>query len=598
MKRPGFASLEWLAVASLLIGLLLAMFQPTFASYPEAGDFAWPAILFRFSLFAPLCFITLGLLLFPLKIARWLFRWRVIRGFLWAVAILLTLVVLFYLEEDWRGKHAWDKCRHEWEAKGEKFDFASFIPPPVPDDQNFALAPIVASCYSRYLDKNGHRLSPENANVVNRLDMEIIRNVWDTDATLGNWRQSKRTNLNAWQHYYRAPSETEYPAATNIFPTTASPQTPAADVLRALSIYDAPLAELRQAVSQYPESRFPLNYENPSAKLILPHLTTFEYCGPVLELRAVAELAGHQNEKALADIKLLLHLSDSIHNEPDYDSQDSRLELLDCVLQPIWEGAVAHQWSDAQLGELDQCLGRFEVLADYPFAARSERAANLATIEFMRCHRSRALNCIFEGGPVQGHDHYHEPPGDFEIPFMSRLLFWLVPSGWFYYGEVTTSRLYQALLPDVKGTGTGIFSAAAHRAEAVKENEDQHPSPYNAAAHLVCFAFGWAAERFVQTQSSTDLARVACALERYRLAHNEYPENLDALTPQFIAAIPLDVINGQPLHYRRSADGNFVLYSVGWNEKDDGGTPVVNEGGYDDFRDFRKGDWVWQYPKS
>jgi hypothetical protein len=112
---------------------------------------------------------------------------------------------------------------------------------------------------------------------------------------------------------------------------------------------------------------------------------------------------------------------------------------------------------------------------------------------------------------------------------------------------------------------------------------------------MICPAFGFVAEKFVQTQSSIDLARVACALERYRLAHNEYPEKLDALAPEFIAAIPSDVINGQPLHYRRTADGNFVLYSVGWNEKDDGGTPGMTEHG---FNDFRQGDWVWQYPKS
>ena len=64
---------------------------------------------------------------------------------------------------------------------------------------------------------------------------------------------------------------------------------------------------------------------------------------------------------------------------------------------------------------------------------------------------------------------------------------------------------------------------------------------------------------------------MAIALERYRLAHGEYPESLDVLAPQFMAKLPHDIINGQPLHYRRTSDGQFVLYSVGWNETDDGG---------------------------
>ena len=75
------------------------------------------------------------------------------------------------------------------------------------------------------------------------------------------------------------------------------------------------------------------------------------------------------------------------------------------------------------------------------------------------------------------------------------------------------------------------------------------------------------------------MARVAIALERYRLAHGEYPESLDALAPQLLKQLPHDIINGQPLHYRRTADGQFVLYSVGWNETDDGGVVGLTKGG-------------------
>ena len=102
-----------------------------------------------------------------------------------------------------------------------------------------------------------------------------------------------------------------------------------------------------------------------------------------------------------------------------------------------------------------------------------------------------------------------------------------------------------------------------------------------------------AAKRFAVNQVRVDLARVACALERYRLAHGSYPETLDALAPQFIAKVPHDIINGQPLHYRREANGQFILYSVGWNETDDGGQVVLTSGG---SVDQKNGDWVWQYP--
>ena len=104
-----------------------------------------------------------------------------------------------------------------------------------------------------------------------------------------------------------------------------------------------------------------------------------------------------------------------------------------------------------------------------------------------------------------------------------------------------------------------------------------------------------AVKKFACGQASVDLARTAIALERCRLAHGECPESLDALAPQFIAKLPHDVINGQPLHYRRTSDGQFVLYSVGWNETDDGGVVGLTKNG---SLDTGTGDWVWRYPQK
>jgi hypothetical protein len=98
--------------------------------------------------------------------------------------------------------------------------------------------------------------------------------------------------------------------------------------------------------------------------------------------------------------------------------------------------------------------------------------------------------------------------------------------------------------------------------------------------------------RLVHAHANVDLARTAIALERYHLANGSYPDSLDSLAPKYIPAVPHDVILGKPLHYHRDGQG-FVLYSIGWNEKDDNGTL----GFYDDKSkgiDISKGDWVWR----
>ena len=66
------------------------------------------------------------------------------------------------------------------------------------------------------------------------------------------------------------------------------------------------------------------------------------------------------------------------------------------------------------------------------------------------------------------------------------------------------------------------------------------------------------------------LARLALATTEYRLKHGKYPDTLEALAPQHLAAIPRDPFDGQPLRLKR--DGKDVLlYSIGRDLKDDGG---------------------------
>src|ERR1035437_822934 len=144
--------------------------------------------------------IILGLIRF----VRWLLCRRNFKRLVFGTACLATFIALFYAEEDWRGWHAWQKFKREWEAKGERFDPASVIPPTVPEDQNFAMTPIVASSYLYILDKNGHRINPPNTNVVNRLNMTTVHNdEWPTNGN-GNWQKSTVSDLKVWQQYYRA----------------------------------------------------------------------------------------------------------------------------------------------------------------------------------------------------------------------------------------------------------------------------------------------------------------------------------------------------------------------------------------------------------
>jgi hypothetical protein len=60
------------------------------------------------------------------------------------------------------------------------------------------------------------------------------------------------------------------------------------------------------------------------------------------------------------------------------------------------------------------------------------------------------------------------------------------------------------------------------------------------------------------------------AVERYRLKHGRWPDNLACLVPDYLPAVPTDPYDAQPLRYARLDDG-VVVYSVGLDAEDDGG---------------------------
>ena len=171
-----------------------------------------------------------------------------------------------------------------------------------------------------------------------------------------------------------------------------------------------------------------------------------------------------------------------------------------------------------------------------------------------------------------------------------------MPASFFYQNELTIARMHQEYFLPMADSENEMVSP--NKVKDLDRKSDQYLNhnywPYKIFAKMLMPAFVSSLKKFTHGQSEADLARVAIALERYRLAHGNFP---DALAPQFIGKIPHDVIDGQPLHYRLEANGNFILYSVGWNETDDGGVIVFKKGSTPEV-DINQGDWIWRYPQK
>lgn len=485
-----------------------------------------------------------------------LFSWKTLRIGLIVIAALVTLLVTFVTEENWRARRDWEKYKAEQEAKGERFDMDSFIPKLPPPDQNFAMTPFLTPLQDyKMVDGSPQWNDPKALVRMKAVSLEGSDDYRTESPSPGDWRREQFCDLAKWQSYYRD--------NTN-FPSGPSPQTPAVDVLFALRKFDPIFSEL-QTASERPYAVFPFYRD---LQLNTVRFTECKRLVRLISLRATAELEANQSAEALKDVKVCLTLSKLLQHEPLLISQLVRISIIEVSIQPIWEGLARHRWTDEQLQELQKALAEIQPLDDYPFVMRGERAFGNGVMEQYRA----------------GH-----LPGNISFGLLGKF----VGKAVLYHNQVALNRL-------MEGFGLPTVDVAEHRVFPERCDGNVISSiiskrnPYNTLAWMSVAAYLKVPVRFARVQTSVDLVTVATALERYRLAHGEYPESLSPLSPTF-GKLPNDVIGGQPLKYRRTQDGQFILYSIGWDGIDDGGKVAAKPSGATDLQE-EKGDWVWQYP--
>ena len=536
---------------------------------------------------------------------RWLLRtifcWRTARRVLLTTATLATLLAVFYAVENWRGHHAWDQTKRDLEAQGERLDLAAFIPPPIPDEQNFAMAPVWAG-----LNKEGFKTG-----LSQDYDGNHWFHLWPNSVQhghgqpwLGDMQRGKRTDLAAWQKYYRGyyaatlpllPSGAEpakiYEPGYDAFPIPPDAGIPAEDVLLALGRFDHALAGLREAARR-PLARFPIHYDDGSQAL-LPHLGLLKMAGDVLSLRVVAELELSRSDAAFEDVKLGFRLMEAIEAEPLLISHLVRRSICKLVLLAIWEGTAQHRWTDAQLAGFERELQKLDFLAEFDATRTDERIFSLIFLSEMPAIRS-GQKPPFSG--LRAEDTFSTFIGMTEAKWLRDSKFWawtfrLAPSGLFERNKIACVTAFQRL-----GSPRHDDFVAIEDWRRRCETFLTETSEPTLGSFLGAPLARWQPEisrMFFEAEAQVRLARIACGLERCRLAEGGYPPQLEDLSPRFLATVPRDVIDGGAFKYRRTDDGRFVLYSLGWNGQDDGGETGHTK---HPWLDPKAGDWVWKYP--
>ncbi len=511
---------------------------------------------------------------------------RISRRFVYAAVTLITLVGLVHAVENFRGKRAWERYRKSAEGRGVKLDFSSHLPPPIPDAENGANAPFIQGWFLNPSAEDTNRW-PKGFQLADSL-VAVKRR------TKGPGSQDDRflPDLTAWEEAFALIDSAGKSKREKIERTShGAPLKPeeqaraARAILDELSVYEPVLTEL-SAASRRPRIRYPVNYhvEDPFM-ILLPHLARTKTVVQELKLQVSAELAAGLTNRAFESVKLMLWLAESMKDEGFLISQLVRIAELQTASKAIWEGLVQHTWNEAQLKEFQEAMLAVNLADALSRSLDTERAAGAAFIQ-NAIRKNSMWESLSASTAYGGLPPASNPAG--------KIMSWLTPRGWLYFEMLNHAALTDHLKEKGWDVDKKLFFPAALDANEVyvkRQLEGGLSSiwQHRVFARLLVPAWTKAAQRLSRAQSTANQTGLACALERYFLRHKAYPEKLSDLMPEFIAAIPNEVVSEKAMTYVRTADG-YILYSSGWDGVDDGGAFLSA----DKKTDAEKGDWVWR----
>lgn len=507
-----------------------------------------------------------ALLVTPILCTVW-FRLRALRRFRfgklpwpdfkrlygWSALSFLSLWIFLYSIELFRGKWAYSNLKKEIEGKGLSLDFASIVPPPVSDEDNFCATPLLASLVD-FPEESTWLLGSSRANPSKHLDQAMAVDLPRMQpGKEAQWTFAKPFDLEHQRYLMSLEPER--------FPDLNETNSAAVEIIRALQGFSPQLDELRTAMER-PKARWNLRYEKRwfAAFDVGPRDSTLAGLVNVLSVQSFAHLAMKNSAGAEADTLLSLRLADTLKGEPLVFSFTLRQDLIRQTLNSIWEGLATRRWSAESLRRLQVRLGEISLLED------AQTQALRTGIEWMtfwpEMDRSLSLRNLF-----RNYRQIHERDRD---PIFWLGLSWTFhPSGWTYQNMVHAYRSFdpataeQTLRRLPIDPLTCVFKVPKYESLTVMFTE-----------------------RVPRLDLVVRQARIACALELYALQHGAYPENL--------AALSTDTPHEPLIGYRKSSNQRYLLYPAKMTEVSETLQPASE---YTSKRQHdRFGDGVWRYP--
>jgi hypothetical protein len=462
-----------------------------------------------------------------------------------AVTVLLA-ILCFYGYHNWQSRRAWSKFQKELKGRNESIDVATLLSGPVPADQNFALTPE----FKRWVNPPA-KDQPTRQLMDNLQQFDPTYHPYTALAISGiEWTRQGFAPLNSYALQIAPEADLPAKATRAQFGKL---------IVQALKPWETNFSGLAMAARmtsfQTRTNRdraavLDLARNDPGALQRLHLLFQIRASAFLVMTNASAEAAG--------DVLTGLELARLARQIPDTRSALRTQTMLTRSLQPIWEGIAERRWTAPQLTTFQEALSHFNLLSDFTNAVHRAVLAHIA-VWLENANRERPA----------------ELTGDARL---YKEAWFVQPRAWWLENCIELYRSAENTIDDVAGgrvrnnQSVGEFEGMGLDSET--STMLRQPWWAGASPSLVVFA-----------QTAVNQAIIACALERFRLDKAHFPQTLDELIPQYLPAIPNDVVRGQPMFYQTTTNGLFILRSVG-PDGIDGRTGASSD------------DWLWKFPTN
>ena len=313
---------------------------------------------------------------------------------------------------------------------------------------------------------------------------------------------------------------------------------------------------LFRAAAALPASRYPVRLSQYPVTNF-QHLADVKSVAQLLRLQAVVTAQQGDRTRSAEAVTHIFAAGRSLETEPFLISQLVRFAVNTIGTFSLQFALNRLAFTDTELAAIQAVVAQADNTNGLRFALLGERAS---FVTFLRDpQRALAVNPTL--APTGAQATLAEV---FLWPMARAVGFWQRD---LRFGiDALTTNIMLASLPSPQRFYSATNSEAiARQAQAGK---------YILTA-LLLPALQKAVERDAVHSAHVRNAVVAVAIERFRLGNGgNLPESLSVLVPSYLKELPIDPYDGKPVRYKRT-DKGYVVYCIGRDETDDGGTEKV-----------------------